>query len=356
MEKELTLDQRIAKYHQYKEAYYNGTPLVDDEEFDQFEEDLVSDGFDPTVGEQEVDDSRKRPHRFRMLSLGKYQVLTDQITPEMAKEIFAKYGPGELSWKYDGMAIEAQYTDGVLDQIITRGDGLIGEDVTQKVWHLFPNQLPTALTVDVRCELVMDQNVFVEKYSDQYSHSRNLVAGIAKDLKPNDDRRFDLQIAVLEAVLPSSGALVDISILGKDLGVNRKVGVSCWNENDLERSFNEFAENRFKFPIGTDGVVYTANSASKIEHNDKYPKHASAIKFKPPRLASVVTGIEWNLKKSGNYIPKIFFKPIKVDGRMIKQANGHNAEYLIVNGIKPGVEVDIVLSNDIIPMVKPRTK
>lgn len=354
METTLTLSQRIQKYKEYKEAYYKGTPLLSDEDFDQFEEDLVSDGFDPFVGEQKLDNHRKKAHRFRMLSLGKYQVLTDTMQQDMAQDIFKKYGPGFMSWKYDGMAVEAQYSQGVLDCIVTRGDGMEGEDITQKLWHLFPNQLDYNMTVEVRCEVVMDQNIFVKKYSEQYSHSRNLVVGIAKDLNLNDERKFDLQIAVLEAVNPEDGTLIDPKQLHTTFYDKSKVGSQINHVEDLVEIFNEFTKTRFKFPIGTDGVVYTSLAADKIVHNNKYPEHATAIKFKPPRLKSTVTGIEWNLKKSGNYIPKIFFAPIEVDGRIIKQANGHNVEYLIENGIEPGVEVDIVLSNDIIPMVKKR--
>jgi DNA ligase (NAD+) len=352
MENTLTLSQRIEKYKEYKEAYYKGDPIISDEEFDQFEEDLVSDGFDPFVGEQKLDAHRKRAHRFRMLSLGKYQVLTDEITREMAEDIFNKYGKGFMSWKYDGMAVEAQYSQGVLDCIVTRGDGMEGEDITQKLWHLFPNQLEYNMNVDVRCEVIMDQNLFIEKYSDQYSHSRNLVVGIAKDLNLNDPRKYDLDIAVLEAIDPKDGVLIDHKQLHATFIEKSKVGNDVNHVEDLIDMFNGFARCRFRFPIGTDGVVYTSIDAVKVEHNNKYPKHATAIKFKPPRLESTVTKIEWNLKKSGNYIPKIFFEPIEVDGRMIKQANGHNIEYLIENDIKPGASVDIVLSNDIIPMVK----
>jgi DNA ligase (NAD+) len=90
----------------------------------------------------------------------------------------------------------------------------------------------------------------------------------------------------------------------------------------------------------------------QFEHNGHHPIHAIAVKFKPPQLVSTVTEIEWKLQKTGKLVPIIHFKPITVDGRLIKKASGHNIEYLVKHDIVPGKTVQVILANDIIPQVK----
>ena len=99
-------------------------------------------------------------------------------------------------------------------------------------------------------------------------------------------------------------------------------------------------------------MVYSSNN-SKFEHNGHHPKYAIAIKFAPPILKSTITNITWKLHKTGRYVPKIYFVPIIVDGREIKQATGHNLEYLVKYDLTIGKEVNVVLGNDIIPQIKP---
>ena len=345
-----TIEQRIELYKQYKEAYYLGEPLISDEEFDLFEESLIEDGFDPIVGYQEISKDKKVSHRNKMLSLGKHKVLGNEMPIELANELFAKYGHGTLSWKYDGLALEAQYTDGQLGLICTRGNGLVGQNVTEKMRHLFPQRLNYAATIDIRCELVMNQRVYERKWSKLYAHSRNLVAGICNDINSNDERKYDLSIAVLEAI--ENGNMINPSSYHPVLEQNYKEHFECNCPEDIKRYFDKCIINRMKFDFGVDGMVYTSK-VSKFLHNGHHPEFAIAIKFSPPILQSIITNITWKLHKTGRYVPKIHFTPIIVDGREIKQASGHNIEYLVKHDLTIGKIVNVVLSNDIIPAIKP---
>lgn len=349
----MDLQQQIEEYKKYKTSYYLGEPLISDAEFDELEEHLILSGYDPKVGYDDVDESDKAKHRNKMLSLRKYQVLQSELLLEDAIEIFAIVGAGVLSWKYDGMAGEAQYTDGVLIKCVTRGDGDVGRDITKKMRSLIPNVLTEPVTIDVRFEIVMDQNVFLEKYPDQ-AHSRNLVAGIVRDENIDDPRKQDLQFKILEAI-DMNGDLVhndDLFKYNSWFMSNYKTYVIINSVEELMSAYNEFASSRSEYNIGTDGLVLTSNTATHFDHDGKYPDYALAIKFMPPKLISTVKEIKWNLKKSGRYIPSVHINPIVVDGRRISKANGHNIEYLVKHNLVPGTQVQLILSNDIIPMLK----
>lgn len=353
----------VNKYYEAKESYYQGDPIMTDLEFDQLEDELISLGFDMTVGFDDVDDSDKVQHRNKMLSLRKKQVLTEtgHITIEMANEVFDKYGPGILSYKYDGMAGEAQYVNGKLTSIVSRGDGDKGRNLYPKLHDLLPQELDQQIDVDIRFEICMQQSVFDTKYSKEiggkYSHARNLVAGIVRDENNDDPRKYDLKFITIEAIDINSN-LIDVVGLHTFYVENYKSYFECHNSENLIRDFNIALRLRFDYDYPTDGMVYTSINAKTFEHDGKYPDYATSIKFAPPITISTITNITWKLHKTGRYVPMIHFKPVVIDGRKISKASGHNIEYLAKNGItipeqgEEGKKVKIILSNDIIPMVK----
>lgn len=343
------LKKDIQLYNLYKESYYKGEPIISDLEFDEFEEDLIARGFDPFVGFDDISDSDKVEHRHKMLSLKKYQIVTDNITEEMAKEIFSKYGDGELSWKYDGMAFDLEYTSGVLTGIASRGDGDKGRNLLPKLKEFFPSKLSEKLTINVRGEIVMKNQTFFDKYEGtEYVHPRNLVAGIVRDENVNDPRKLDLSFRLFNAINEES----DIVSIPSELKHLEAESFEVSGYTELKKLVDRLQEKRSSFDFPTDGLVYK-NGNTEFDHDGKYPDNAASIKFKAPELNSTITGFTWKLSiKTGEYTPTIHFKPIIVDGRSIKKASGHNIEYLIKNDLREGKEVRIVLSNDIIPMIK----
>lgn len=355
-----TLNDKLKLYYSYKEAYYTGEPIVSDEEFDALENELTDAGYDLTLGfdEHDTDSTDKYSHRVKMLSLGKYQVQDDYLSNDMANDIWDKYGPGKLSWKYDGLALELSYTSGILTAISTRGNGNEGRNVFNKLRKLVPNTLSQNIDIDVRCEAVVLETTFAEKYATSgYSHSRNLAAGIVRDENLNDERVQDLYIVPLEAVRPDhSFAQIPYELIPTNNNENTynllfKGETMIHSVNDLIEVYSLYNNIRKEQIFGTDGLVYTKRKVDVLEHNGKYPKHAVSIKFKPPRLISTVNNITWHSQSSGRFVPKVHFDTIIVDGRKINKATGHNLKNLIDKNIKIGSQVQIVLSNDIIPMI-----
>lgn len=351
------LKTKIELYFNAKDAYYQGEPLMSDQEFDKLEEELILQGFDPVVGFDDIDDSDKINHRNKMLSLRKKQIVTEngQMTIEMANEIFNKYGTGLLSFKYDGMAGEAQYKNGKLIAVVSRGNGDKGRNLFPKLHDLLPQQLNSNLDVDIRFEICMAQSVFDKKYSKEvggkYSHARNLVAGIVRDENVNDERKFDLSFITIEAI-DTNAQMVDIETTHEFYVKNYKTFYTCNDAIELLNNFNESVKTRFELDFPTDGMVHASNTNTSFEHDGKYPDYATSIKFAPPVTTSKVKDIQWKLHKTGRYVPMIIIEPVTIDGRKISRASGHNWMYLANNNITIGAEVKIVISNDIIPMVK----
>lgn len=357
------INDKIQFYKDCKVAYYTTeNPLVSDEEYDQLEQFLLSNNFiDESMVGYDIEDTipngkNKNKHPYRMLSLGKQQNMEDHLQEEVYDALVKKFGDnveGELSWKYDGIAIDVVYINKTLYSISTRGDGEYGVDITEKFRFMFPNEINVKGIVSIRGEMVINENLFKTKYSN-YSHSRNFVGGVINDEDLNDERKNDLTFVHLTTV-KSQKILRDFVFSGEYIETKEVYKMTLDNTDNNFDNWNKIYSSLNKkrpfYDYNTDGLVFEIIQ-DKFEHNNKHPKNAIAIKFKPPRLIATVIGIEWNLKKGGKYYPIVYITPIVVDGRVITKASGHNISYLIKNEIVKGKEVELIMSNDIIPMLK----
>jgi DNA ligase (NAD+) len=236
-----TLEQKIELYKQWKEAYYLGEPIVSDEEFDLLEEELIEMGYDPIVGLAiETLSGKKVTHMNKMLSLGKEKVLSDQMSIEQATYLFNRYsrlGKCVLSWKYDGLAMCAKYINGKFDTLATRGNGDIGQNRTEKFKHLVPMLLDKEWSGEIRFEMVINQRLFETNYSDSYTHSRSLVAGICNDINLDDSRKPHVELICLEAV-SEDGSLVHPQQLSNQFMKTFKEAYVCCSPEQLQHEFN----------------------------------------------------------------------------------------------------------------------
>lgn len=343
------LQELIVLYSKAKENYYTGESIMSDSDFDELEEKLIELGYDPKVGyiDSAIDDEEKIPHTNMVLSLGKQKILEDTMDLEIANKLFDKYGLSDLSWKYDGLALNLNYKNGQLISAATRGNGKVGRNVMYKVKGKIPQTINITKDVELRFEAVMKNQVFNEKYSEKYSHPRNLVAGIFNDITETDERINDVDLVLLEVIYHDGtiGSIEDFKEF------KPKTYFIIDSVESLKLIFDKASTNRSVYDYGTDGMVLSSKSF-EFKHNGKHPNHAIAIKFNPPKLIGTITKIDWNLQRTGTYKPIIHFEPLTVDGRKIKKASGYNMAYILKHDLCPGKQVQIVLSNDIIPMVK----
>lgn len=358
------------KYLKAKIAYYEGNPIMSDSEFDALESHLKSIG---SKAPHQVGSKRKDfdfSHPTKMLSLAKIQTERAEGGTNYMEEEFRKWyfkrreiaGPSELrvSPKFDGNAINCIYQGTKLVNVLTRGDGISGKDITDRIKLLIENELALAKLevteediIEIRCEVVIDVNLFDKKYAGEFANARNYVAGvIGKD-------EYDLQKVSELTVIPLHYLVNGRNVWPGHFQINPVMGAS-YEEPMLSREYKEkmkhyedVRKNR-DIPYQLDGIVITFPymRREKLGENDHDPEWAIAIKFVPEEIITRVTGIDWKVSKRGEIMPTLELEPVFLDGSTVGRASGYNLGYLVKNGIAPGAKVAIAKAGDIIPEVQ----
>lgn len=371
LSKQENLEQLISKWNQASWYYYNtDTTMMSDEEFDNLTQYLIENGIDLSqVGAPISSSNDKKIHRLRMRSLGKVKV---SQAPENEKEFSDYYKEAVVnklkrynvdinsdtdilvSWKYDGCAIDIEYVNGYPVDAITRGNGTEGESVYDKIKHLIPMHLANgdeAFSGSIRGEVLMRKQVFMEKYAEKYANPRNLVSGILGDDDINDPRKMDIELQ-----LYSVNGIYAINQIFKNLKSDKPetfVKAVQLKIKDLPIIYSTYKEIRPDFEYPTDGIVIQlAAVTDKFIGNDHEPYHMIAIKFPPKRAITTVKYVEFNLRKSGEFIPKLILEPVEVDGSTVSQCAAYNYGYVVEHKLYPGAKIEIGKSGDIIPYVQ----
>lgn len=342
-------------YIKAKEAYYAGYPIMSDAEFDELEQEVGV----GAVGA--IDKDAKFNHPTKMLSLSKIQAdkttgaaptaeATDWVMSIAERTSLTE--PFEVTCKYDGNSGNCIYINGKLSQVLTRGDGFTGRDITEKVRHLIPETISfTEGVCEVRGEIIMKKSVFSKKYEGKFANPRNLVAGI---LGRDDDEMIE-DLSFIAYDMKVDGVYFTIDDINKE-GFNKEDKPFCikWKPNEsFAALFQTMVEEREKTDFPLDGfVLKTAvkyrNSLGESDHD---PKWGKAIKFKPVGVTTEVENISWSMGKTGEFTPIAILKPIELDGTVVKRACLYNAGYVKNYGIKKGTRVRIVKAGDIIPQI-----
>lgn len=342
-------------YRKAKEAYYSGSPIMSDEEFDDLEQELRESGdLVEEVGAKDKD--AKYPHPTRMLSLSKFQAdkKTGKAPTEEAMQWMAKVGVSkfEVTYKYDGNAANIIYENGKLKMALSRGDGKYGRDITSKLIGKAPETVPYDDILEVRGEVIMMSEVFDTKYAREYANPRNLVAGLLgrDDSKPLEDVVFVAYDAKHDGDYLS---LDDICALG----FNSEYVPPSREFVPLKDSFDDLFDimvierENSAFPLDGFVLKVPVDERYKFKENDHDPDWAKAIKFKPEGVVTAVEDIEWSMGKTGEYTPIACLKPVDLDGSVVRRACLYNAGYVSSYGIEKGTRVRIVKSGDIIPQI-----
>jgi DNA ligase (NAD+) len=360
------------QYLKAKIEYYEGNPIMTDSEFDALEKILKDAGS--KVHEQ-VGSKRKDfdfTHPTKMLSLSKVQTEKneDGTTNYMYDEFYTwfskrasvvgKMGVMSSSPKFDGSAINIIYRDGVLENVLTRGDGEAGKSALKRFKSRLPEKIDVEVLegeiIEIRCECVVDVNIFNEKYFGKredglYANARNFVAGVIGKDKYVQEKVNDLTLIPLHFIV--DGVHVPQFVFEKypefSIDYNYK-----FTYDQYEGVIKHFEELRKTFDFKLDGVVisFPESVRKDLGENDHDPEWALAIKFIPEETVTPYYGVEWNVSKRGELCPVILLKPVELDGTTVKRASGYNAGYLVNNEIGPGAILSIAKAGDIIPEVQ----
>lgn len=271
--------------------------------------------------------------------------------------------------KLDGLAVSLVYNDGILKQGATRGDGFIGEDITEnlKMIETIPLvlQAPYPKHIEIRGEVVMPKRVWraLNKIQENegkplFANTRNAAAGSLRQLDPNIARERNLDffawdIEQLEdnSITTHSQKHEYLRILGFQVAPYEKKGSSL---KDVFSFIDEVGEIRSKLPYGTDGIVISVDELSLEESLGvvgKAPRYMIAYKYPAEKATTLVTDITVNVGRTGVLTPLAHFNPTLVAGSTISKATLHNMDQIERLDIRIGDTVVIQKAGDVIPEV-----
>ena len=351
------------KYLDAKIAYYNGSPIMSDASFDIIERELKDVGSKviEQVGYKRSDFNYN--HFSPVLSLSKIQTEINNNIVNYKNVEFKKWFDSfsinsilEYTPKYDGNAINIIYKGKNLNKILTRGDGIRGKDITNKLIGHIPNTLEYSTEIsendimEIRCEAIIPKNIFKKNYSNKFANARNLVAGILG--KDDIDLNYinDIHIMPIHFLLNSKH--MNSNIILNDFFKIKNIIID--SDKKYETIVKKYEELRNSFEYELDGVVisFPFNYRDGIGYNEHHYKFALAVKFVPDEVITRVVGIEWNISKTGEFNPVVLLNPVELAGTTVKRASGYNAGYIVNNKIGSDTFVSVAKAGEIIPEVQ----
>ena len=357
-------------YNAAKEAYYNGTPIMEDFEFDELEKKLGLENKS-YIGAKH-NPSYTIQHPFIMGSLSKVQIKrADDGTvdwPSYYAEVLTYLHRYQermtvlVTPKFDGCSFETVVKNHEINSISSRGDGDWGKDIKQHLLRKF-DETHTSVDCDyytLRGEVLIDKSVFAQKYSD-FVNPRSFVSGLLnRDYDANDtDMQAmldDLSIVIYDTRLHEHGTWHDYDwtdFIGKMHNLPEFYQeYPVLNVATFERIYNDFAKYREECPFALDGIVLKPTAGNRISDlGEARPKDCVAVKFIPMLEETEIVDIEWNTGKTNELHPVIIVKPVVMDGKQITRASAHNYGYMMENKISIGTKVILSLAGDIIPFI-----
>ena len=370
MEEKITrMKELIEKLNYASKMYYqDSNPIMTDYEYDKLYDELVKleeetntvFSNSPTVNvESEISQSlEKYEHPSPMLSLSKTKSIDDLASFIGDKE-------GVLSWKLDGLTIVLTYNNGKLIRGVTRGNGIIGEVVTENVKQ-FKN---VPFTIPYKGELVVRGEAII-KYSDfdkmngglseeegQFKNPRNLCSGSVRQLDSKVTRERNVNCIIFALISTSDNNLPNSVIerfdwlkkQGFEVVEHIKV-----NKDNMYDSVMSFKEKITSYDIPSDGLVLMFDDVAyglSLGYTAKYPRNGIAFKWKDETVESILRNVEWSASRTGLINPVAIFDPIEIEGTIVSRASVHNIS--IMKRLKLGIgdTVEVFKANMIIPQI-----
>ena len=364
------------------EADYNyhtlDNPTISDQEYDKYIRELFDlekeypeyireDSPTQRVGSKVLDSFNKITHKIPMMSLSNVfnedevrsfdeRIKKENIVPEYVCEL-----------KIDGLSVSLIYEKGKLVSAATRGDGVVGEDITENVKTIktIPLKINEEIDIEVRGEIYMSKKVFEninrirkEQGKPLLQNPRNAAAGSIRQLdsKVAAQRKLDSFIYHLPnpteyGIKTHEDALKFMEKLGFKVNPNNRV---CNNIDEVMEFINYQTINRKFLPYEIDGIVIKVNNLNdqkELGFTAKYPKWATAYKFPAQEVLTKLIDIIFTVGRTGQVTPNAVLEPVQVQGSTIKRATLHNENYVIEHDIKIGDIVSIIKAGDVIPAV-----
>ncbi len=360
-------------------AYYvNDNPIMEDYEYDKLMNELIKieeenpslktlDSPTNRIGGEVLTKFKKVTHEKKMASLAdafSYEELYefDKRVREVAPN--ATY---LCELKIDGLSVSLRYEDGILVQASTRGNGLVGEDITHNVRTIksVPLKLKGDESLEVRGEIYMPReslkklNLEREEAGEEiFANCRNAAAGSVRQLDSKVAKKRNLDAFLYYYMEDDINTQEEALIRMKELGfkVNPNYAL-CNTMDDVIKYIEKMGELRPNLPYDIDGIVLKVNDLelhSLIGETVKYPKWAIAYKFPPEEVKTELLDIIYQVGRTGVITPVANFNPVFDQGSLISKATLHKEDYVLEKDIHIGDNIIIRKAGDVIPeVVKP---
>ncbi|MDR2051917.1 MAG: NAD-dependent DNA ligase LigA [Treponema sp.] len=338
----------------YQDSYYNGEAEISDAEFDSLWEELKA--LDPEnavlkkIGEDSADGFPKARHLIPMGSQGK------AANPEEFREWAAgvNFPVYVVQYKLDGASLELQYEKGVLRRAITRGNGVIGDEITRNARRMrgVPEKLDIDFSGGVRGEVVMTHDVWRKKYADK-ANCRNAANGIMR--RKDGIGCEDLSLIAYDAAAAGNDYYFNdetekIKWLGaRGFAVTETREFAGAEEVIAYRA--GVAEKRKKLPYDIDGLVVKDKRTDMTDLRRARPEKQIAFKFDLESAVSILREVEWS-ESGATYTPIGIVDPVRLAGTTVQRANLNNPDMIRAMGLKIGSAVTVVKRGEIIPKIE----
>ncbi len=318
------------------------------------------------VAGRPLDKFEKVQHRERMISLS--DVFSKDELKEWDNSNTKLVGPVQEYFtdiKMDGLACALHYQDGVLEKAVTRGDGMVGENVTMNVRTIenVPLRIDAPGHVEVRGEIVIFKRDFEELNQQQkkrgekpFANPRNLAAGSIRQLNPRVAASRRLRFMAYDLVEPN------LAKHSEAYAWLRKMGFRTSGEDHVFKSLDAVIEEikrlettRATLPFNTDGMVIKINDRAiyqKLGIVGKTPRGAVAYKYPAEESSTIVRDIVISIGRTGAATPVAILDPVVVAGSTVRHASLHNADEIARLDVRIGDTVIIYKAGDIIPQIK----
>jgi len=385
MDKEKVLDRikflrNTIEEHNYK-YYVLSQPSISDYDFDMLLKELIAlessypEFFDinsPTqrVGGSVTKEFETVKHRYPMLSLGNtYSAEELNAFDERVKKLIGSSFEYVCELKFDGVAINLIYINGILSKAVTRGDGVNGDDVTSNVktiksipLKLKGNNYPDEF--EIRGEIIMPRKSFddlntlrLQNNEQAFANPRNAASGSLKlqDSALVSKRNLDCFLYhILGALLPYNNHYDNLRTARKWGFKISDFMIKCRSIKEVLDYINYWNNERVSLPFDIDGIVLKVNDYYQQEllgFTAKSPRWAISYKFKAEQLSTRLLSIDYQVGRTGAVTPVVNLEPVLLSGTIVKRATLHNAEFIDKLGLREGDYVFVEKGGEIIPKI-----
>ncbi len=359
------------------EYYVLDHPTMSDFEFDTLLQELIhleekhpeaitKDSPTQRVGGEVGEGFVKVTHSKQMLSLGNLFSEEDvRAFDQKIRKVVENFSY-TVDLKIDGLSVAIRYRNGFLDRAATRGNGIVGEDITENVKTIrsIPLRISDTRDFEVRGEIFISKKHFSlmneereEQGLDLFKNPRNAAAGTIRQLDPKvvSKRKLDAFIHYLllddDHINNHYDGLMYLKKLGFKVNSYTK---RCQDIDEVLAFIREVDEFRFDLPYEIDGVVIKVNEFDlydEIGYTAKYPKWATAFKFKALEVETTLKDISFQIGRTGVIKPVAELEPVEISGSTVSRATLHNEDFILDRDIHIGDRVLVRKAGEIIPEV-----